>query len=521
MRKPILYSIGVPVVLLSILNINIGIPDINLWWGNWWIEQEKTWWIIQSELSWTWIDKTADKIVVKEDIIEPEIIPEPVKKPTHIKTPDAVRSVYYTAPAIASEKKLETLLTLVKTKEVNSVTIDIKTVSGYVSFDMPDDKFGKIKPTSNNQIKDINEIIEKLHENNVYIIWRVVLFKDKLLAEKRPDLAIKWTNGKDVWYDYKGKKYLDPYSKEVWDYNAEIASYIYELWFDEINFDYVRFPSDGRVSQTYYPFSHTVEAQNPRWGKIMVLDKFSNYFTSKLREESPGIVLSADVFWLVTNTDLFQIWQNLESFLLYFDYIGPMVYASHYGKGYLGFNAPDNHPYEVIKDALKHTNDRIDALNAEVTLANAEQRKVKIKGVFDAQKDVTNLETIPKTKIRAWLQWFSCTRCKGYIPYTRTKFRQQIKAIEDSWLNSWWVWNSRSNYYFDWYNKETIPEKIIPEEESNICTMEYSPVCGKVEVQCIKAPCNPIEQTFSNMCTAKNAKATDVFAGACEDRKDK
>ncbi|QFR39581.1 hypothetical protein A9Q91_05160 [Candidatus Gracilibacteria bacterium 28_42_T64] len=520
MRKPILYSIGVPIVLLSILNINIGMPDIDFW-GEKGTEKHEIGSVIKSELSSTGTTNEKEKIIVTEVVVEPEIIPEPIKKPIHIKTPDAVKSVYVTAPSANSEKKLNTLLNLVKTKEVNSVTIDVKTVSGYVSFEMPNDKFGNIKPTSNNQIKDIKKLIETLHENNVYIIGRVVLFKDKLLAEKRSDLAIKWTDQKTVWYDYKGKKYLDPYSKEVWDYNAEIANHIYELGFDEINFDYVRFPSDGRVSQTYYPFSGTIQAQNGKWGKIMVLDKFSNYFTTKLREESPGIVLSADVFGLVTNTDLFQIGQNLESFLLYFDYVGPMVYASHYGKGYLGFTAPDNHPYEVIKDALKHTNDRIDLLNTEIELAKTENRKVKIKGIFDAEKDLEALKPIKKTKIRAWLQGFSCTRCKGYVPYTRTKFRQQIKAIEDSGLNSWWVWNSRSNYYFDWYDKETIPQKIIPKEEISLCTMEYSPVCGKVEVQCIKAPCDPIKQTFSNTCVAKNAKAIGIVEGACEENTEK
>jgi len=136
----------------------------------------------------------------------------------------------------------------------------------------------------------------------------------------------------------------------------------------------------------------------------MVLDRFSNYITSQLRDKSPGIVLSADIFGLVTNTDLFQIGQNLESFLLYFDYIGPMVYASHYGAGYLGFKSPDNHPYEIIKDALKHANDRIDILNTEIELAKLELRKVSIKGVFDAEKDITNMELISKTKLRPWLQ---------------------------------------------------------------------------------------------------------------------
>jgi hypothetical protein len=83
----------------------------------------------------------------------------------------------------------------------------------------------------------------------------------------------------------------------------------------------VRFPSDGKISSTYYPFAKEIEVENPKWGKIMVLDKFSSYITSQLKFEYPNIVLSADIFGLVTRSDLFKIGQNLESFLLHFDYV--------------------------------------------------------------------------------------------------------------------------------------------------------------------------------------------------------
>jgi hypothetical protein len=161
---------------------------------------------------------------------------------------------------------------------------------------MSDYEFGKIRPITNNRIKDIKNLIQQLHENDIYVIGRIVVFKDKLLAERRPDLAIKWSGGKDVWYDYKGNQYMDPYSKEVWDYIVDLSKGAYEVGFDEINYDYVRFPSDGKISQTYYPFAQTIQNQNPKWGKIMVLDKFSNYVTSELKSIYPSIVLSADIF---------------------------------------------------------------------------------------------------------------------------------------------------------------------------------------------------------------------------------
>jgi hypothetical protein len=190
----------------------------------------------------------------------------------------------------------------------------------------------------------------------------------------------------------------------------------------------------------------------------MVIDKFSNYITTKVREHDPNIVLSADVFWLVTNINLFQIWQNLESFLLSFDYVGPMIYPSHYSQWYLWFTYPDNHPYEIFKNSLDKAQLRIDKLNSEITNAWIEFRDIKLNDylTYDNQN---NKEEITLKKIRPWLQWFSCTWCKGYQPYNREKFRWQVNAVSDSWLNSWWVWSSGSNYYNERYDKEILITK--------------------------------------------------------------
>ena len=222
----------------------------------------------------------------------------------HLDTPEAVKSLYYTSFAWGSSTRINTLLNFVENSEINSVTIDIKEVDGYVAFDMSGYEFSTIQPKSNNRIKDVRTLIENLHEKGIYVIGRITVFKDKLLAETRPDLAIKWSDGKNVWYDYKWNKYLDPYSKEVWDYTVEISKAAYDLWFDEINFDYVRFPSDGAISNTYYPFSKEIESENKKWGKIMVLDKFSSYISSQLKSEYPNIVLSADIFGLVTRSNI-------------------------------------------------------------------------------------------------------------------------------------------------------------------------------------------------------------------------
>jgi len=416
------------------------------------------WWVGYEEISYSWSEKQTTEVIDKEekfivDIIDEwnmnsnqqqtwsileegtslawEAAIEKEEKIFHILPPkEGIKSLYYTAKAVSYAKKYDNFLKIAKNTPVNSITIDIKTVSGEVSFSMDDRYFSDITPISNNDIKNIGEIIEELHKQNIYIIGRIVVFKDMMLSEKRKDLALKWTwDTNKVWTDYSWKKYLDPMSQEVWDYNVAIASAAYELWFDELNFDYVRFPSDWRVSQIYAPFSEKLEVGTWSVRNIQALDNFSKYITEKLREKYPEIILSADVFWLVTNGDLDSIGQSLESFLSYFDYVWPMTYPSHYGRNFLWFVQPDNHPYEVIQDALKNAYQVIDDYNIE-------------------KPDSKPLE---KKQIRLWLQWFSCSRCPWATPYLDNKFKLQTQSVSDMWANSWWVWNANSNYYESWY----------------------------------------------------------------------
>ncbi len=398
-------------------------------------------------------DVVFDEINELQTIEEPEIIlPEPVK---HVATPENIKSVYFTANALWNKPRRDNLDYLVKNKEINSVTIDIKTVSGYTSFDFPEEDFSGLKPASNNIIRDIKSQIEKLHEDDVYVIGRVVIFKDNYMTRQRPDLAIRWSNKDAIWNDYKWNHYLDPGGQEVRDYYVDMAVSAYRLGFDEINFDYIRFPTDGYISQTKYPHAGNVIASEGKWGKMKVIDAFSKYVTTKAREIEPDIQLSADVFGLVTNVDLFQIGQNLESFLLHFDYVGPMIYPSHYGRGYLWYQVPDNAPYAIFQDSMKKSLARIDAMNTQIPELAASWSTYKIKDSFTPDFNIQEFEPIAYAKIRPWLQWFSCGWCKGATSYNRWKFREQIRAINEVWLDSWWVWSSGSNYYPEWYNTNT------------------------------------------------------------------
>ena len=130
-----------------------------------------------------------------------------------------------------------------------------------------------------------------------------------------------------------------------------------------------------------------------------------------------------------------------------------MIYPSHYWPGNYWLDRPDDYPYEVFTNSLANAKSKIDNLNIEIKNAKLENRKINILNKFNSKKDIQSVKNIEINKIRPWIQWFSCLWCKDYIPYGRTKFRKQISGIEDSWIKSWWVWNSASNYYLDWYDR--------------------------------------------------------------------
>ena len=380
------------------------------------------------------------------------------QKNKHINPPEDVKALYFSAHSINNAKKFNNFLDIAKQKEINSILIDIKEVDWYTNFPLDESFFTTIYPVTNNRIKNIESIIEKLHENNIYVIARIAVFKDKRLAEARLDLAVKNINTWKAWEDYKWYKYTDQYSQEVWDYHANLWIAAYNLWFDEINYDYVRFPTDWYISQTSYSFAWDIIEKNPKWGKVMVIDEFAHYITSKVREYNSDIKLSADIFWLVTDNTMFNIGQNLESFLLSFDYVWPMVYPSHYWEGYYWFKYPDNNPYWVIKTALWNAKEKVISLNQEIKNAWIEYRDIRLNDNFIFSKQDSIWE-ISVSQIRPFLQWFSCGRCRGSTPYNREKFRWQVDAAYELWIDSWWVRSSGSNYYTNRYNGKQITKK--------------------------------------------------------------
>jgi hypothetical protein len=328
---------------------------------------------------------------------------------THVPTPPAVKGVYMTSWVAGTSNLRKDIVKLIDDTEINSVVIDIKDYSGKIAIPIEDPdvtKFGGIEE----RIPDIKEFIGILHDKGIYVIGRVTVFQDPHLTKVRPDLAIKKKSDGSVWKDRKGISYLDPGFQEVWDYHIAIARASYELGFDEINFDYIRFPSDGDMRDIFFPKSENEVIGELGKGKADVIERFFAYLSRNLK--GSGIVTSADIFGMTTtNYDDLNIGQVLERTLPHFDYVAPMVYPSHYPPTFIGLANPAEHPYEVIKYSMDKAVGR--ALAASST----------------------------KEKLRPWLQDFNLG-----ADYTAELVRAQITATYDSGLDSFMIWDPANTY---------------------------------------------------------------------------
>jgi hypothetical protein len=335
----------------------------------------------------------------------------------YLPTPESVRGIYLTSHAVGDANIRARLLRLVEDTEINTVVIDIKETDGIVATHMGD--YAQI-PFQEERMPGIQSLLEELYEREVYTIARIVLFKDQRWTEVFPEDAVKRKDDpQTVWTDYRGKKYVDPGAQAYWEYLVALSMRVHQMGFDEIQVDYVRFPSDGNMANTYYPHSQDkLDVLGGMNGRVAVIDAFSRYYTSALRAQHPDIVLSADTFGMTTslNNDL-TIGQMQDSFMKYFDYVSPMVYPSHYPEFFVPLEGhPDNHPYEVVKKAMDD-------------------------GVAKAQRAGQDPD-----KLRPWLQDFTCSWCEGYYPYGAREVREQIQATYDAELDSWLLWNAGSRY---------------------------------------------------------------------------
>lgn len=345
---------------------------------------------------------------------------------THIKTPTPVKAIYMSGWVAGSPKLRNNLIDLIDKTEINAVVIDIKDYTGKISFEVDSPKL-KAYGSTENRIPDIKEFIGRLHDKGIYVIGRISSFQDSYLVKTHPELAVTDKSG-NLWKDRKGISWLDVGARPVWDYLALIGQEAYDFGFDELNFDYIRFPSDGNMENIKFPFSQGKS-------KPAALKEFYVFVDEKFRPK--GIPISADLFGMTTsNNDDLGIGQILGDALLHFDFVAPMVYPSHYPKGFLGYPNPASKPYEIIKYAM------------------------------DGAVEKARLATTSPSKLRPWLQDFSL----GGVTYTPDMVRAQIQATYDTGLDSWMLWNASNVYTISALKseKETGDKAISSLEKKNI-----------------------------------------------------
>ncbi|MBI1957296.1 MAG: hypothetical protein HYS44_02465 [Candidatus Niyogibacteria bacterium] len=353
---------------------------------------------------------------------------EPVQERTaHLATPELVRAIYMTSYVAGDKAWRGKLANFVDRTELNAIVIDVKDYTGRVAFDMDNSyvrELGSVKPL----VPDIRDFIRELHSKNIYAIARISVFQDPYFLSVHPEYAVKTKSGA-MWKDRKGIPWVDPAAEDFWNYIALLAQESERAGFDEINFDYIRFPSDGNMKDIAYDY----------WDKVTppaeVIEKFFAYLRdsldvrfSKPRRIQDNLVyvptpipLSVDLFGMVTvNTDDLNIGQVLERAAPYFDYIAPMVYPSHYPATYKNFGNPAAHPYEIIYDAMSVASRRLIAASST------------------------------PAKLRPWLQDFDLG-----AEYDAAMVRKEMQAVYDAGLTSWMAWDAANRYTQDAYRLST------------------------------------------------------------------
>ena len=305
-----------------------------------------------------------------------------------------VKGMHLTVFAAASQFHKTRTDDLLDNTEMNAVVIDIKEIDGDIS----------VKNVANGlsystKVPSVLAYLQDVKSRGMYAIARIVVFRDNVMPRKRPDLAVKNPDG-TIWQDRKQLTWLNPYKQGSVDYILELAEKTADMGFDEIQFDYIRFPSDGNTKNCRYGVEHS---------SVTASAAIVNFLKQARKRLSPkGIKISIDVFGLTTTekSDM-GIGQKIVEMTEQVDYVSPMIYPSHYNNGEYGIPNPNKEPYRTVYIALQGAKKRI-----------------------------------PVEKLRPWLQDFSM---KG-VKYGPEEIKAQIQACYDCDVKTWLLWNAACKY---------------------------------------------------------------------------
>lgn len=323
--------------------------------------------------------------------------------------PDSVKGIYVNAWAAGSRRRMDALLELARTTELNTFVLDVKDVTGHVSHRSSVPLARESGALNEPRIWDLPGLLRRLEAEGIYPIARIAIVKDSVLAHARPELAIQDTAG-GIWYDSKGATWLNLHQRGVWEHHADLAEEVARMGFPEIQWDYVRFP-DARPSdmaRARFPGSENEDRTDAVRG-------FLEYAGERLDALDLDVQMTADVFGVATSfPTVAGIGQEWEKILDRVDAAHPMIYPSHYGPGSHGFEDPNAYPYEIVRAALEWARRRNDAMEQA-------------------------------GDVRPWLQDFTM----GSPRYEAPEVRAQIQATYDAGYSGWILWNPSTRYSED------------------------------------------------------------------------
>jgi hypothetical protein len=311
-----------------------------------------------------------------------------------------IKAAYLTGAHLADETSIQNIIDLAQTTELNAVVIDMK--EGEVYYDTGVQFF--IDADAVNAAFDPASLVQRFEDAGLYTIARIVVFNDPVVAEHRPDLAVQTTDGQ-VWRGSNGNAWVNPYQQELWQPNIDLGIEAAGMGFDEVQFDYVRFPSDGDLSNAEFGKEHTYQEDE----RVATIVSFLSMARDQLTAH--GVKTGADVFAIVAiNPDDQGIGQRFVDFTKVVDYISPMAYPSHFTAGPLGMSQePNAAPYETL----------------QIMMGSAAE---KVPGMV--------------LKIRPWLQDFTM----GDPPYGPEQVGDEIRATMEGGASGWMLWNPNSEF---------------------------------------------------------------------------
>ncbi|SDX54165.1 putative glycoside hydrolase [Paenibacillus sp. CF384] len=324
-----------------------------------------------------------------------------------------VRGIYVSGWVAGSKKRMDALIDLLDKTDLNAMVIDVKNDYGQMTYNSKLPAVHAIGADRHVAISDIEGLLAKLKAKHIYVIGRIVTFKDPLYAKMHPSMALQKQGG-GVWRDVQGKAWLNPFQKQVRQYNAAIAGEAAAKGFDEIQFDYVRFPDNGAKVDREVRYGDR-EGRT----KSDVIAYFLRQGRTSVHKS--GARISADVFGLVTSSTndmgIGQSWRAVSSAV---DVISPMTYPSHYSTGMYGVKQPDLNPYPIIRQAMM----------------DAKRRNAIIQS-SGSQSTAT---------IRPWLQSFTARWVHPHQQYGAAQVNKQIQAAREQGIHEFLLWSSNCKY---------------------------------------------------------------------------